>query len=268
MSAVADRQGRIAPVVTAEELDRLEGVRHAFFSRRGGLSRGIYSSLNCSFGSGDAAETVAGNRARAMEMVDRPAGSLVTVYQVHSPRAVVVEEPWQRSEAPRADGMATDRPGVTLGILTADCAPVLFADAAAGVIGAAHAGWRGARDGIVEAVVEAMVGLGAKPDRISAAVGPCIAQASYEVGPEFPALFAGVDPDSGSFFRPAERTEHFMFDLEGYVARRLRRAGVGSVACLSRDTCAEEDTFFSYRRSCLRNEPDYGRGLSAIALAG
>lgn len=258
---------RVDPVVTAERLDGL-GVRHAFFSRQGGVSTGIYSSLNCSFGSGDAAEAVARNRALAMEMVDRRPETLVTVYQVHSARAVVVDEPWQRADAPRADAMATNRPGVTLGILTADCAPVLLADAAAGVIGAAHAGWRGARDGVLESVLDAMVGLGARPERTAAAVGPCIAQASYEVGPEFPDLFSEAGPGAASFFRPAERPGHFMFDLEGYAAQRLREAGVGNVACLSLDTCARADTFFSYRRSCHRGEPDYGRGLSCIFLDG
>ena len=254
-------------MVTAEGLDG-RGVRHAFFSRQGGVSTGIYSSLNCSFGSGDDPEAVALNRARAMEMVDRSPETLVTVYQVHSHRAVVVEEPWVRANAPRADAMATNRPGVTLGILTADCAPVLLADAAAGVIGAAHAGWRGARDGVLEAVVEAMVGLGARAERITAAVGPCIAQASYEVGPEFPDLFADAGREAGSFLRPAERPGHFMFDLEGYAAQRLRKAGVGNVTYLSLDTCAHEEAFFSYRRSCHRGEPDYGRGLSCIFLDG
>jgi YfiH family protein len=242
------------------------GVRHAFFTREGGVSEGLYASLNCGFGSGDDAAKVAENRARALAMAGMPADSLLTAYQVHSPDVVTVTEPWRREDAPKADGMVTDRVGVTLGILTADCTPVLFADAKAGVIGAAHAGWRGAITGVLEATVEAMEKLGAARHKIAAGIGPCIAQRSYEVGPEFPAPFLAQDPENAAFFRPSARERHHMFDLPGYVARRLKLLGLGWVDRLGNDTCAEADRFFSYRRATLKGEKDYGRDLSAICL--
>lgn len=253
-------------MLTLDALAALPGIRHGFFTRAGGVSEGIYASLNCGYGAKDEPERVTENRARAMARAGLPVDSLVTAYQVHSARAVRVERPWAREAAPQVDGMVTDRPGVTLGILTADCAPVLFADGAAGVIGGAHAGWRGAQGGVLAATVKAMTGLGAAPERIRAAVGPCIAQESYEVGPEFPAPFLEDDPGNAAFFRPARRDGHFLFDLPGYVVARLRALGLGAVHLLARDTCAEADRFFSYRRATLRGEPDYGRGLSAICL--
>jgi polyphenol oxidase len=253
-------------MLTLGPLNDVEGVRHAFFTRQGGVSEGLYASLNCGMGSGDNADRVTTNRARAMAQIDRVPEALVTLYQVHSPTVVEVEQPWTREAAPKADGMVTKARGLALGILTADCAPVLLADGSAGVIGAAHAGWRGALTGVLGATVAAMVKLGAKPERIVAGIGPCIAQRSYEVGPEFPAAFLADDPANESFFAPAARPGHFMFDLRGFVGKQLRKIGIGATYPLPNDTCREEDRFFSYRRSCLRGERDYGRGLSSIAL--
>jgi hypothetical protein len=222
--------------------------------------------LNCGFGSGDAAETVARNRATATERLGLSPDRLVTCYQVHSTTVVTVERPWPHNAAPRADGLVTVGSGIALGILTADCAPILFADAAARVIGAAHGGWRGALGGIVEATLDRMEALGAERARIRAGVGPCIAQSSYEVGPEFPQPFLAHDPASAAHFAPAERTGHFIFDLPGYIERRLACAGVAAIERAPYDTVAEDSRFFSYRRACLRGEPVYGRALSAIAL--
>lgn len=257
----------MTPVLTDPDLAAAEGVVHGFFTRQGGVSEGLYTSLNVGFGSGDDEARVAENRARAAAALGLPADSLSTAYQVHSARAVVIDAPVPRPEAPRADGFVTATPGVLLGILTADCAPVLLADAEARVIGAAHAGWRGALTGVIEATVREMERLGARRTSIRAAIGPCIGGASYEVGPEFPAPFVGEDPASRQFFTASRRSGHFMFDLEGYVAHRLGALGLRAVGRTRRDTCAEDGMFFSYRRATLRGESDYGRGLSAIALA-
>jgi len=248
------------------ELLMAPGIRHGFFTRQGGVSEGLYASLNCGFGSGDDGERVAANRARVAERLGVPADRLVTCYQVHSPDAVVVAMPWQREAAPRADGMVTTVPGIALGALAADCAPVLLADAGAGVIGACHAGWRGALTGIVESTVEAMTRQGARLDRIAAVVGPCIGPLSYEVGPEFPAPFLATEPADAELFKPAPRPGHFLFDLASYVLRRLKRHGVGAAAATGGDTAAEVPRFFSYRRACLRGERSYGRLISAIAF--
>ena len=255
-------------MISLAALNDAAGIRHAFFTREGGVSAGLYSSLNCGFGSGDAAEKVAENRARAMAALDLVPDRLVTCHQVHSPDVVTVAAPWRREDNPRADALVTNRRGIALGILTADCVPVLFADADAGVIGAAHAGWKGALGGVVAATVAAMARLGAAPDRMRAAIGPCIAQRSYEVGPEFPARFLAEDADNGDFFAPARRTGHFMFDIAGYVERRLIAAGIGAIQRAPCDTVAEETRFFSYRRACLKGEKDFGNGLSAIVLEG
>ncbi|HEV2300355.1 MAG TPA: peptidoglycan editing factor PgeF [Stellaceae bacterium] len=244
------------------------GIRHAFFTRRGGVSEGYFSSLNCGFGSGDRAENVVRNRAVAMERLDLAAERLVTCYQVHSAEAVIVERVWRPAEAPRADGLVTRQPGIALGVLAADCGPVLFADPAARVIGAAHAGWRGARAGVLEATIARMEELGAERGRILAAIGPCIGSRSYEVGPEFVETFLADDPGNQSFFAPARRQGHALFDLAGHIARRLATCGVAAIGCARHDTVEEEDLFFSYRRAALRGEPSYGRGLSAIALEG
>ena len=242
------------------------GLRHAFFTRQGGRGDGIYASLNCGFGSDEAPAVVEANRAHAMALLDLPADALVTVHQVHSPDVSVVERPWPRAGNPKADALVTDRPGVALGILSADCVPILFADSEAGVIGAAHSGWKGTRDGVSAATVAAMERLGARRARIHAAIGPAIQQKSYEVGPEFPERFTSLDPATGRFFIPSVRPGHFMFDLPGLVEAHLAALGLGSVERSPHDTAAEAALFFSYRRATLRGEPDYGRGLSAIAL--
>ncbi len=253
-------------MITLDLLDHDLGIRHAFFSRQGGVSAGFFESLNCGFGSGDAAETVTRNRAIATARLGFSPDRLVTCYQVHSTTVITVEKPWPRDAAPRADGLVTRGSGIALGILTADCAPILFADAVARVIGAAHGGWRGALGGIVEATLDRMEALGAERTRIRAGVGPCIAQSSYEVGPEFPQPFLAHDPASAAYFAPAERPGRFMFDLPGYIERRLARAGVPVIERAAHDTVTEDTHFFSYRRACVRGEPVYGRALAAIAL--
>ena len=242
-------------------------VRHGFFTREGGVSEGSYASLNCGFGSGDDPERVRENRRRAMRRLGLAAEALVTAHQAHTARVAVVETPWPAATRPRIDGIVTRTRGVALGILTADCAPVLLADPRAGVIGAAHAGWRGAKSGILGETVAAMVRLGARPGSIGAAIGPCIRHDSYEVGPEFRAAFVGEEPASAGLFRPSDRERHFRFDLAGYVAGKLAAAGVETLAVLPHDTFAEPDRFFSYRRATLAGGDDYGRLLSAIALA-
>jgi len=209
---------------------------------------------------------VEANRAHAMALMDLPAEALVTVHQIHSPDVAVVKRPWPRAQNPKADALVTNQPGVALGILTADCVPILFADAEVRVIGAAHSGWKGTRDGVSEATVAAMERLGARRHRIHAAIGPAIQQKSYEVGPEFPERFTDFDPATDRFFVPSVRPGHFMFDLPGLVEEHLLALGLGSVERSPHDTAAEAELFFSYRRATLRGEPDYGRGLSAIAL--
>ncbi|NQV82433.1 MAG: peptidoglycan editing factor PgeF [Rhodospirillales bacterium] len=260
-------------MITAQTLKRSVRVRHAFFTRTGGVSQGLYGSLNCGLGSDDDPDHVATNRACAQARLagDLSGGAeLVTLYQVHSPTVVCVEAPWRPGESPRADAMVTDRRGVALGVLTADCAPVLFADAeansGAGVIGAAHAGWQGALAGVIEATVQAMIGLGAQPSRITAAIGPCIQQSSYEVGPEFRDRFEAADPANRAFFAASSRPGHFQFDLPGYVGNALAGLGI-AFETTGEDTCSDEHRFFSYRRATHRGEKDYGRGLSAILLA-
>lgn len=253
------------PALEADSLAGLAGVRHGFFTRAGGVSGGIYASLNCGLGSGDDPAAVAENRRRAARALGVAADHLLTAYQVHSADVVTVERPWE-GDRPKVDGMVTRTTGIALGVLAADCAPVLFADPQAGVIGACHAGWRGALSGVVEATVTAMERLGADRRRTRAALGPCIAQASYEVGPEFRANFVAADVESARFFIDSARAGHFMFDLPGYVLSRMARAGVAQSGHLAFDTCAEETRLFSYRRTCLRGDADFGRGLSAIAL--
>ncbi len=254
------------PRVTTGPLNAMDGIRHAFFTRAGGVSERIYASNNCGFGSKDDPAHVAENRARCTIRLDASPDSLVTLHQIHSARAIAVEQVWAREFSPQADGMATATPGITLGILTADCAPVLIADPVARVIGAAHAGWKGALAGIVEATVEAMRRLGATPERMAAGIGPAIGKHSYEVGAEFPGPFLDQDPANAAFFFPTSRPDRHLFNLKGYVASRLTVAGVEHVTIMPNDTCAEEDRFFSYRRACKRGERDYGRLLSAITL--
>jgi len=239
-------------------------VPHGFLGRRGGVSTGVCAGLNVGLGSDDDREAIAENRRRAIAAV-APGARLVTVHQVHSPTALIVTEPWPDDARPRADAMATDRPGLALGILTADCAPVLLADEQANVVGAAHAGWRGAFGGVIEQVVQAMESLGARRGRIAAAIGPAVARRSYEVDEAFYRRFAEADPANDLFFTPG-RDGHHQFDLEGFVAARLAEAGIGRVEALGLDTYSDPDRFFSFRRATHRGEPDYGRQVSLIAV--
>lgn len=238
-------------------------ISHGFFGREGGVSGGLYESLNCGPGSQDNKAQVAVNRGRAVHALGMPPEKLCTLHQIHSAQAVIVLEPWTDTP-PEADAMVTNTPGITLGILTADCAPVLFADEEAGVIGAAHAGWRGAQAGIIESTMLAMEQLGAQRDNIATVIGPCIAQKSYEVGPEFIARFHPVDQQQ--FFIPSTREGHHRFDLTAYVTELLRSAGLQRMAVLAMDTLSSPQQFFSYRRATLNAEPDYGRQISCIAL--
>lgn len=252
--------------LTAETLPDGERIRHAFFTRQGGVSEGLYSSLNVGLGSKDDKRAVTENRRRVAGRFGYSGDALNTVYQVHGRTTVTVEGPWRDGQPPQADAMVTNRPGAVLGVLSADCTPVLFADPDSGVVGAAHAGWKGAIGGILPSAVEAMERRGAARARIVAAIGPTIAQDSYEVGPEFVARFVADDPANAAFFTESERAGHSMFDLPGYVATVLKALDIGGVEDLGRDTCGEPDLFYSYRRSTKQGEPDYGRCVSAIAL--
>ena len=254
------------PFLVADPL-RLPGIAHAFFTRQGGVSEGVYASLNGGVGSRDAAGAVAENRARMAAAVGVEEARLAVPYQVHSAEARAVAEPWGPEDRPRCDGVATATPGLALGVTGADCGMILFADPDAGVIGAAHAGWRGALSGVLEATVAVMETLGARRERITAALGPCIAQASYEVGPDFVATFAQAGEDTARFFVPSSKPGHAKFDLPAYIGERAGRAGVGQFTSLGLDTYADERRFYSYRRTTHRAEPDYGRLVSAIALA-
>ncbi|MDB5686893.1 MAG: polyphenol oxidase [Rhizorhabdus sp.] len=242
----------------------LDAVPHGFLGRKGGVSTGMLAGLNVGLGSGDDRAAIAENRRRAVEAV-LPGAALVTVHQVHSAEAVVVSEPFADDARPQADALVTDRPGLLLGILTADCAPILLADVEAGVVGAAHAGWKGALGGVTDATIAAMEKLGARRDRITAAIGPCIARASYEVDDAFAARFEASDPANERFFA-AGRARHQRFDIEAYVAARLAAAGIARVEALGLDTYADEQAFFSFRRATHRGEPDYGREISLIGL--
>lgn len=242
----------------------LIGVPHGFLGRRGGVSTGAYASLNVGFGSDDDREAIRENRRRAIDAVASGA-ALATVHQVHSATALYAAAPWQDDARPHADALVTDRPGLALGILTADCTPILFADLAAGVIGAAHAGWKGAFGGVSDATLIEMEKLGASRDRIVAAIGPTIARKSYEVDEAFLRRFAEADPENERFFTPG-REGHHQFDLEGYNVARLAAAGIRRVEALGLDTYSDEDRFFSYRRATHKGEPSYGRQLSLIAL--
>jgi hypothetical protein len=243
----------------------LAGMPHGFLGRAGGVSTGILAGLNVGLGSTDDRAAIAENRRRAVAAV-LPGAQLVTVHQVHSAEAVIVTEPFPDDARPPVDAIVTDRPGLLLGILTADCAPVLLADVEAGVVGAAHAGWKGALNGVTDATLAAMEKLGARRDRITAAIGPCIARASYEVDDAFARRFEEADPANERFFF-AGRPGHQQFDLEAYVAARLAAAGIGRVEALGLDTYADERAFFSFRRATHRGEPDYGREISLIGLA-
>ncbi len=242
-------------------------LRHGFFTRQGGVSDGVFATLNCSLGSGDDPLNVAENRRRALGRLALQPDRLVLCRQLHGRYAIVAELPWRHEDRPPGDALVTRRPGIALGILTADCAPVLLADEAAGVVAAAHAGWRGALAGVIAATVAAMAKEGAVPARIAAAIGPCIGFSSYEVGPEFPAPFLAQTPDNAAFFRAAKRPRHHLFDLAGYVRARLAAAGVARIEFTGGDTAAEPERFFSYRRACLEGTRQFGHALSAICLA-
>lgn len=242
----------------------LAEIPHGFFGRRGGYSTGDLASLNCGLGSPDDPVVIARNRALARDAV-LPRAALLGVYQVHGTTCAVAEGAWDEADRPHADALVTDRPHLLLGILTADCAPVLFTDAGAGVVGAAHAGWKGALDGVTNSTLAAMEQLGARRERIVAAVGPCIGRASYEVDEGFVQRFCAADADNDRFFADG-RPGHAQFDLAGYVAHRLASVGVGRVDIIGHDTCAMADDYFSYRRATLAGTNSYGRQISLIGL--
>jgi YfiH family protein len=248
-------------IILADNLDGLPGIRHGFFTSAWG---------DCGYAKGEAAgnENIPEGRRRVAENFGLAPESLLSCFQIHSPDVVTVTKPWSVADRPKADAMVTREKGLALGILTADCVPILFADKSVGVIGAAHAGWRGAISGVIENTIKAMEALGATRSSTTAALGPCIAQKSYEVGPEFPAPFLAEDAQNEKFFRPAFRSGHTMFDLPGYVVAKLKRLGLVSVSPAPADTCAEPEHFFSYRRSTLQGVEREGSLISVIVLAG
>lgn len=251
------------PVIQSPAL-AAAGVRHAFFTRRGGVSDGVYGALNGGVGSNDSRENVAENRRRMAEALGIEADRLLVPFQIHSADCLIVDRPW--TDRPRCDALATTEPGLALGVTGADCGMILFADPGAGVVGAAHAGWKGALSGVIEATLAAMEKLGAARKNALVALGPTIGPASYEVGPEFLAQFAAQSADYARFFRPSGKPGHSMFDLPAFITMRAERAGVAAFENLALDTYADEARFFSYRRCTHRKEPDYGRLVSAIAL--
>ena len=254
-------------MLQAASLSTLARIRHAFFTRSGGVSQGVYDSLNGGVGSNDAPAKVTENRARMAAALGVKPDHLLTAYQIHSPDVVVADQPWTQEKRPHADAIVTRTPRLAIGVSTADCGPLLLADAEAGVIGAAHSGWRGALTGVIEAAIAAMETLGAERSRIVAALGPTIRQPNYEVGPEFVARFLAADADNTRFFAASERAGHAMFDLAGYIADRVQRAGIVNFEDLGLCNYAEPERFFSYRRTTKQGEPDYGRHINAIALA-
>jgi YfiH family protein len=259
--------GRVeAGCIEAPALAGLTGIRHAFFTRGGGVSPGLYASLNAGVGSDDDPHNVAANRARMAAALGVAPEHFLTCYQIHSPDVVIADAPWSGEARPRADAIVTDRPGLAIGISTADCGPVLFADPDARIIGAAHAGWRGALAGVTDSTIAAMERLGAARARIGAAIGPMIRQPNYEVGPDLADRFVAADPANLRFFVPSARDGHFMFDLAGYVAARLAAAGIGAIEDLGACTYADPEQFYSYRRMTHRGEADYGRHINAIVL--
>src|SRR5665647_1831499 len=245
-------------MLQAASLSTLPRIRHAFFTRSGGVSQGVYDSLNGGVGSNDAPAKVTENRSRMAGALGVKPDHLLTAYQIHSPDVVVADQPWTLENRPRADAIVTRTPRLAIGVSTADCGPLLLADAETGVIGAAHAGWRGALTGVVEAAIAAMEKLGAERARIAAALGPTIRQPNYEVGPEFIARFVAADADNARFFAASPNAGHAMFDLPGYIAIRVQCAGIENFEDLGLCTYAEPDRFYSFRRATHRNEPDYG----------
>ena len=246
-------------------LSAIPGLRHAFFTREGGVSDGIYAGLNGGLGSSDDAAKVAENRRRMAEQMGVSLAHFLSLHQVHSPDAVIATGPWQGPARPKADAIVTATAGLAIGVTTADCGPILFVEPRARVIGAAHAGWKGALTGILDSTVAAMEELGAERNGIVAAIGPLIRQHSYEVGGEFVERFMEADADNAMFFIPAAREDHAMFDLAGFIRMRLENAGVLMIDDVGVDTYSDE-RFYSYRRSVHRREPDYGRNVHAIAL--
>lgn len=246
------------------EKAKAQGIRHGYFTRIGGVSEGIYQGLNIGTGSADDRALVHENRRRVAQWMGVPADHLLTAYQIHSSDVIVARKPFT-GERPKADAIVTDRAGIAVGASTADCGPVLFADAEMRVIGAAHAGWKGAFTGVLENTITAMEALGAKRENIVAVLGPSIGPANYEVGPEFVERFTSVDVANDRYFAPSGKAGHSLFDLNTYTIDRLRKAGVVA-ECLGRCTYAEENLFYSYRRTTHRKEPDYGRQVSAIVL--
>ena len=253
-------------VASAPALDRLPGIRYGFFGSRGGVSTGIFASLNGGHGSRDDPDAVAENRRRIASELALEAPALLSVYQCHSDRVVSVTERWTRETRPRCDAMVTGRPGIGLGVLAADCGPVLFADAEARVVGAAHAGWKGALAGVLGNTIAAMENLSADRSRIVAALGPCIRQSSYEVGPEFPAHFLDRDSDNARFFDASSKPGHYQFDLGSYIVSQLESAGIGVVYDTGLDTYSNDGRLFSYRLNTHRGHRQYGRNVSAICL--
>lgn len=246
----------------------MNNISHHFFTREGGVSEGLYGSMNVGIGSKDVPANVIENRRRATMHFGLGHEALATVHQVHSPTVVVVNDVLPIDQRPEADGMVTRQKNVVLGILTADCVPILFYDEAHGVIGAAHAGWKGAFTGVIHNTINAMEGLGAVRTNIHALTGPAINQESYEVGEEFLARLVEEREDNAAFFVESGRASHYLFDLKGYVKSKLRREQIASITVHGDDTCALENTYFSYRRSCLKNESDYGRQISCIVMKG
>ncbi|MGH6788387.1 MAG: peptidoglycan editing factor PgeF [Pseudolabrys sp.] len=256
-----------ATMLQARSLAALDGISHGFFTRAGGVSQGVYATLNGGVGSSDQPDKVRENRARMAATLGVAPDRLLSAYQIHSPNVVMADKPWPPDQRPHADGIVTRTPGLAIGISTADCGPVLFADRRARVVGAAHAGWKGALTGVLEATIKAMESVGADRSGIRAALGPMIRQPNYEVGPEFVDRFHNDDATSARFFKPSARAGHAMFDLSGYIAARLTRAGINHFEDLGLCTFAEPDRFFSYRRTTKLAEADYGRHVNAIALA-
>jgi YfiH family protein len=253
-------------MLQAQWLRELPGIRHGFFTRDGGVSDGVYKSLNGGTGSHDLPANIAENRARMAAGLGVAPDRFLTCYQIHSPEVAVAEGPWTQDQRPRADAIVTKTPKLAIGVSTADCGPVLMADAEARVIGAAHAGWRGALTGVIEATIAAMERLGAKRARIVAAMGPMIRQPSYEVGQDLIDRFVAIQPNNVRFFKPATRPGHAVFDLAGFVESRLRRAEIARIEDLDHCTYADPAQFYSYRRATHHGEPDYGRHINAIAL--
>jgi len=253
-------------MLQSSALAKLPGISHAFFTREGGVSAGLYATLNGGVGSHDAVDAVIENRARMAATLGVSADRFLTPYQTHSPEAIIVERPWPVSERPRADAVVTNVPRLAVGVSTADCGPLLLADPVARVVAATHAGWRGALGGVIEATINAMTRLGAEPVRILAALGPMIRQQNYEVGSDLVTQFVAADADNARFFVPAARASHAMFDLAGYIHARLQRTGIRAIDDLQSCTYADAVRFFSFRRATHRGESDYGRHINAIAL--